>query len=187
MRRAFHVLVLSVGLLSSVGGCAEPAPVGPDAETAPELFIALTRDFEGFRDWTSFAIEGAAMPVGHPPGPSFVYINALPPEGANRFPVGTILIKTIESGPVEEWAIHAMVKRGGTYAVGDGIAGWELFELRFDAEGRLGIVWRGPGPPSGMGYASPLDGGVAELVCSDCHAADWMNDSVLNPFTRLSY
>ena len=177
-----------LGLLLLAACDPPPASTGglPDAGESG-VFIALTRDFEGFTDWTSFAIDDAAAPAAHPPGPSHVYINALPPEGARRFPVGTIIVKTIESGPPEEWAIHAMVKRGSDYGVSGGIVGWELFELRFDEDQRPIVLWRGIGPPSGMGYAAPVDGGTVELVCSDCHNAAWMNDGVLNEHTRLRY
>ena len=100
--------------------------------------------------------------------------------------MGTILVKTIESGPPTEWAVHAMVKRGADYGFPDGLAGWELFELRFDARERLVTAWRGPGPPTGLGYALPTgDGGVVTMACVDCHAARWRNDSVLNEHTRL--
>ncbi|HJL14692.1 MAG TPA: hypothetical protein RMH99_03490 [Sandaracinaceae bacterium LLY-WYZ-13_1] len=182
MRR---LLLLSLSLLAL--GCDDPAPARPDAGSDGAVFIALQRDFEGFRDWTRFAVDSDAVPVGHPPGPSFIYVNRMPPEGVRRFPVGTILIKTIESGSPQEWAIHGMVKRSSDFAATTGLIGWELFELRFDDEERPVILWRGEGPPSGMGYAAPIDGGIAELVCSDCHAAAWTNDSVLNEHTRLAY
>ncbi len=180
MRPAFPIALL-------LAACDAPPQVGlPDAGPTG-VYIALSRDFEGFREWPSFPVEDPAAPAAHPPGPSRVYVNAMPPEGLAEFPIGTILVKTIENGAPHEWAIHAMVKRGGGIGWPDGLYGWELFELRFDAEERPVIVWRGPGPPTGMGYASPIDGGLVELVCSDCHAAAWMNDSVINEHVRLRY
>lgn len=174
------LLGLLVLLLAS---CDEPAPTRDAGST---VFIAFARDFTDFRSFQRFEIDEPATPVGHPPGPSFVYINALPPDGARAFPVGTMVLKTIESGPPQEWAIHAMVKRGGGF--GTSLPGWELFELRFDDAERVVIQWRGEGPPSGMGYGLRTDAGeVVELVCSDCHAASWQNDSILNVHTRLSY
>ncbi|MCB9597253.1 MAG: hypothetical protein H6719_31300 [Sandaracinaceae bacterium] len=182
MRVALTVLLL----LAGCDGGTTPPPSGTLPDAGPGgVYIALTRDFEDFRDWQSFAIEDPTAPAAHPPGPSRVYINAMPPEGLRRFPVGTILVKTIENGAPQDWAIHAFVKRGGDF--GEGLVGWELFELRFDEDERPIILWRGAGPPSGQGYLAPVDGGSVELVCRDCHAAGWQNDSVLNPFTRLSY
>jgi hypothetical protein len=112
----------------------------------------------------------------------------MPPEGVRRFPVGTMLVKTMEGGTPQEWAVHAMVKRDGTYGYENSTPGWEWFELRLDADEVPVILWRGPGPPSGMGYRALFgDGGVIELVCGDCHGPAWQNDSVLNDHVRLSY
>lgn len=172
-----------IALTLLIFGCeeAEPPP-------SSDVFIALTRDFTDFRSWTRFEVAAEAVPVGHPEGRAFVYVNEMPPPGERRFPVGTMLIKTIESGAPQDWAIHAMVKRGDDFGVENGTVGWEFFELRFDDEEVPVILWRGPGPPSGLGYrARGVDGGTGELVCADCHAPAWTNDSVLNEHIRLSY
>lgn len=173
-------------LLAACDPPREGTPPGqlPDAgETG--VYIALQRDFADFRAWPSFTLEDPVVPAAHAPGPGRIFINAMPPAGAATFPVGTMIVKTIESGAPSEWAVHAMVKRGGGIGEPEGLPGWELFELRFDEDERPIILWRGPGPPTGLGYAAPFDGGVVELVCSDCHTAAWQNDSVLNEHTTL--
>lgn len=178
---------MALAAMMSLAGCDEGALMRPDSG-ASSTFIALARDFEGFRDWTCFPLERPMVPVGLEGSAASVCINQLPPEGERRFPVGTILVKAIESGETpQDWVIHAMVKRGGL-GFGGGTPGWEVFELRLDARERPVILWRGEGPPSGLGYGiGAPDGGVTTLVCSDCHAPAWRNDSVLNPHVRLRY
>lgn len=161
-----------------------------DASDGPETYVAFARDFEDFRSWERIPIEGAMIPVGATPGPTAIYVNRRPPEGARRWPVGTMLVKTIENGEPSDWAIHAMVKRGVPYNR-DGTIGWEFFELRVGrASDAIQIVWRGRGPPSGHGYAARgRDAGVGAvpLVCNDCHAAAWQDDGALTPALALSH
>ena len=124
------------------------------------------------------------LPVGAAPGPTAIYVSQRAPAGAARWPVGTILVKSIENGPPEQWVVHAMVKRGVPYNR-EGALGWEFFELAFDpGSEEPRIVWRGPGPPSGHGYAAMgRDAGPdpVPLVCNDCHAVAWQNDGALTP------
>jgi hypothetical protein len=160
------------------------------ASSATTSFVAFSSAFEDFRTWERIPVEGAMLPVGAAPGPTAVYVNARAPEGSARWPVGTILVKTIEHEALEDWVIHAMVKRGIPYNR-DGAIGWEFFELGFEpGSERPHVVWRGTGPPSGHGYAAQgRDAGTAEvpLVCNDCHAVAWQSDGALTPefaFTR---
>lgn len=172
---------------------APPADAGVSAaptDAGPASFVAFARDFEGFRRWERHAVSGAMIPVGAAPGPTYVYASQRAPEGARRWPVGTILVKTIENGPPSEWTVHAMVKRGVPYNR-DGTIGWEFLELRFPEgeEDAPVVVWRGPGPPSGHGYAAVGRDAGAEpivLVCNDCHAAAWQDDGVLTPALSLA-
>jgi len=167
-----------------------PAPLAADdSEGAPiDSFIAFARDFREFRSWERHGVEGAMMPIGAAEGPTFIYVNRRAPEGSRRWPIGTIVVKAIESGEPDAWTIHAMTKRGVPFNR-DGAIGWEYFELRFDhASDEPTIVWRGEGPPSGHGYAAmgrASDAGAIPLVCDDCHAAGWQNDSVLTPAISL--
>lgn len=162
----------------------ESAPPAPPHEA----FIAFARDFREFRRWERHAVEGAMMPLGAAEGPTYVYLNRRPPEGARRWPVGTVVVKAIESGEPHQWTVHAMVKRGVPFN-DDGAIGWEYFELSFrEGSDEPSIVWRGSGPPSGHGYAAAGRAAEADaipLVCDDCHAPAWQNDSVLTPAIAL--
>ncbi|MBN8614967.1 MAG: hypothetical protein J0L92_30490 [Deltaproteobacteria bacterium] len=189
------IAVLAVAIASMVPHAdPPPRPVPDDRREASaargETFLAFARDFEDFRSWERIPIEGAMIPVGATPGPTAVYVNRRAPEGARRWPVGTMFVKTIENGEPSDWVIHAMVKRGVPYNR-DGTIGWEFLELRVGrASGAMQIVWRGMGPPSGHGYAARgRDAGVGAvpLVCNDCHAAAWQSDGALTPALALSH
>lgn len=193
-------LLVAAGLAIAYAPMPPPASIEPgteqtEAERAPsslperDTFIAMMRDFAGFSDWSRHAVQGAMLPVGVQDGPTYIYANVAPPD-ASRWPVGTILVKVIESGAQpEQWTIHAMVKRGVPFN-GDGAVGWEFFELSLPNgldEPPL-ILWRGTGPPSGHGYASAtVDAGPEgiPLVCNDCHSAAWQSDGVLTPALAL--
>ncbi len=202
MRARPQLLVIAVTALATAAlvaaaaalSVARPAPL-PEAAVAsapaappPETFIAFARDFGDFRRWERHAVEGAMMPIGAAEGPTYVYLNRRPPEGARRWPVGTVVVKAIESGAPHQWTIHAMVKRGVPFN-DDGAIGWEYFELSFrEGSDEPSIVWRGSGPPSGHGYAAagrPAEAGAIPLVCDDCHAPAWQNDSLLTPAIAL--
>lgn len=145
--------------LLMVSGCAletEP-PVGPR--------IALAADFEGFQSWRRVALPEHSITEGHLSSEErYLYIDREAPELPEAFPTGTIVVKTIEIGPPEEWEIHAMVKRGDGYNA-HGSVGWEFFDLRFDARERLSIAWRGLGDEA-TAYIDPT-GQVR--ACSECH------------------
>lgn len=185
---ACGVLLVVAGVAWMGGSAHEPAivaePVVPEEPAPPlESFIAMRAAFSGFRQWTRYPVDGAMLPVGVEPGPTYVYVNRSPPRGEARWPVGTILVKVIEGGVPARWTIHAMVKRGVPYNP-DGSVGWEFFELTYQDGDELAILWRGQGPPSGHGYAAMnTDAGPDPilLVCNDCHAASWQNDAVLTP------
>lgn len=163
---------LCVALL---GACGGEAPEGDPA--ANGSFIALDRDFQGFRAWTRYAI-GSEPLEGHAEGPRFVYANRPVPEAGGSYPVGTILVKTVE---VDEdptrWEIFAMVKRGGTFNAA-GATGWEYFRLRFADATAVVIAGRG---------LSPTDNGAriygpAGTGCNLCHGATVRgSDHVLSP------
>lgn len=211
MRERSSLVVLVAGALAAtaitaIAWALRPAPEEPvpaledvsDAEEADAVeagdgpaapFVAFARDFVDFREWSRVEVEGAMLPVGTAPGPTYVYLNRPAPEGARAWPVGTVLLKVVESGPTPpDWVVHGMVKRGVPYNR-DGLAGWELFELRLDGDARPSVVWRGTGPPSGHGYAARgSDAGPSNiaLVCVDCHSAAWQSDGVLTPAYALA-
>jgi len=142
----------------------------------PPVFIAAASDFDGFRSWPNIAITIDIAPGdSHLNGPRHVFYNRAPARGATAFPVGTILVKQTDPGPLAGRAVFAMVKRGGDYdPTGD--VDWEWFELANQADGSEVIVWRGPGPAGGGAYGNgPLGG------CNACHGSAERTDYVLTP------
>lgn len=156
-------LALCAGLL---GAACEAAPDDP---LATEL-IAFQSDFEGFSRWDHESLGFAEDSPGHPGGQRTVYINALPPGDTDDLPVGTILVKTMETDDFGVLVL-AMVKRGGGYN-DDGAQGWEWFELTLDDQGRPVIVWRGKDPPDGECYGClpGTESMIEPTSCNDCHA-----------------
>lgn len=168
MRRAVSTGLALVAL--ALPSCSERAELSLPAR---EPFIALERDFQGFEGWTKVALS-KRPPVGetHAEGDAHEYVNQLPARGSREFPVGTILVKSVDKDAKKQ-DILAMVKRGGGYN-GRGAHGWEWFELRRREDDSVGIVWRGINPPSGEGYGGDPMGG-----CNGCHQMATNNDFVL--------
>lgn len=128
-----------IALLACVASCGAEPPADTTA------FIALDRDFQGFRAWPRVPLS-AVSAGGHPEGPGqYVYVSRARPSGARDFAVGTMLVRTFELPTLTSWEIFAMAKRGGGFNA-DGDAGWEFFRLRLDAQGRVVIVARGIAP-----------------------------------------
>ena len=91
-------------LLAQVAGCATQVdePVGPRTEP----FIALARDFEGFTGWERFAIPDIGTTSGHDVGDArFVYSWGPIPAWGEPFPVGSVLVKTLEAGAPSAWDV----------------------------------------------------------------------------------
>jgi hypothetical protein len=135
-------------------------------------FIALERDFQGFRDWVH--VDLSTRPAGtqtHGASEAKEFINQLPAPGSKEFPVGTILVKSTHS-PTGKEDIFAMVKRGDGYNA-RGANGWEWFELTRRSDASYGILWRGLNPPDGQGY-----GGLPSGGCNGCHQGADKNDFV---------
>jgi hypothetical protein len=171
-RWRLRLLVRASGLL--LIACSEASPLVPTS-AEPLVFIASAADFDGFRSWRSFAITIDIAPGdSHINGPRHVFYNRVPPKGATKFPVGTILVKETDPGPVTQRTVFAMVKRGGDYdPTGD--VNWEWFQLLNNADGTESIVWRGAGPAGGVYGNGPLGG------CDACHAAAERTDYVMTP------
>lgn len=139
-------------------------------------YIAFGNDFDGFCSWNKFRISDAAEAVGvHNAGPRTVFINHLPPPGSTTFPIGTIIVKTVEIGPLDQWQVFAMVKRGGSYNL-LGALDWEWFGLAVLPDCTTTVEWRGIGPPADAGY-----GGAANSSCNFCHKNAIGNDFVQTP------
>ncbi len=145
--------------------CAADLPA--DAE-----FVVQDSDFTGLEAWQSWPITATALGAFHTTGPRIVYLNHKPPPGARTFPVGTILVKTLQNASGDTFA---MVKRGGNFNA-EWAIGWEWLEIT-KKTGAWQIVWRGNTPPDGAGYT---DDGVS---CNLCHAMarsnDWVQSKVL--------
>jgi hypothetical protein len=136
----------------------------------PRAFIAQDEDFTPYADWTSFNEDDKH---GDGSGTTTVYLNKLPPKGATSFPVGTIVVKTMQATDGSMFSIHAMAKRGNGFNAA-GARGWEFFELALNPKGVIFYLWRGENPPTGEQYRAILSknnvvASTPELKCNDCH------------------
>jgi hypothetical protein len=178
--RAFAPLALVVGL-ALCAGCNEPRA---------QTFVALDSDFAPFRTWERVALGDAPL-MGHPPGPRFGYLNHRARKGATAYPLGTIVVKTIEpSAAPETWEIFAMAKRGGDFNPA-GARDWEFFRLKF-FHGIVHVVSRGEDPfdpdaDGGLCGYSCNSGALVGGQCNDCHgtpasaATDHILSAALQP------
>ncbi len=171
-----RLLALALALLA---GCtAEMDAPPPRGEGEP--FVATLADFEDFRSWPRWEIPDVGTTSGHRPGePRFVYVRDTVPVWGEPFPVGAMIVKTLEMGEPPQWEIHAMAKRGGGYNP-EGALGWEWFDLEIDPETGLFIEWRGEGSAADPGgYVD-----VAATGCNGCHSVVPNTDYV---FTRAVF
>lgn len=154
------------------------SPTEP-VSTEPALFIALKSDFQNYDAWKNYYVGDAPAAEGVDlAGPRTVYINRVPARGSDHFPVGTMIVKVVESGPTpEQWQMFAMVKRGGDFD--PEAAGWEWFGLSRTAT-EVSIDWRGVGPPPDGGY-----GGLINVSCILCHDTAHTNDDIQTPQLQL--
>ena len=192
MRDAAAHLRWTASLLIAAGclaGCLDHR-LAPDDEAAggvdaSGVFIALQTDFAHFEDWMPFETEVMAE-HGSASGTITEYLNKMPEADSSEFPVGTIIVKTVETkdGPSKE--IHAMVKRGGDFNK-RGALGWEFFELQKNSKGTPVIAWRGTAPPNGERYKNLLnpDANTMEADCNGCHEGT-NNDAVLSAVLDLA-
>jgi hypothetical protein len=181
--RAAARFIAAGAVAMAIAGCSGGAP----PEDQAGLFVAFGKDFVGFRDWPSQSYENPealALPdaaATHLAGRRTVYVNQLPPAGATEFPIGTIIVKEIESVGTggTSGKIFARAKRGGGYNR-SGARNWEWFEISEAKDNQIAVVWHGVGPPKGEEYAGDANGG-----CNGCHSAAVGNDYVLSPFPVL--
>lgn len=145
---------------------------GTTGEAANEEFLALTSDFAHYADWMLFE-KDVTTEHGGLVGKTSIYVSQIPDETSHKFPVGAILLKTMQTAESDKLTIHAMSKRGSRFNIGGaGAAGWEYFELLLNAKGTPYILWRGDKPPSGEQYKLLLGGETmptTEGDCNDCH------------------
>lgn len=158
---------------------------GGDDPTEPGGFIALTDDFRDFRTWPRVAV-GESTLAAHPEGPRFAYANRPPPPLGDPYPVGTIIVHSIEqSDDLATWELFAMAKRGSGYNAA-GAVGWEFFHLEFSARGVPVIGARGLNPMVGATYSGGAGPTTQGSGCNRCHAApgNEANDYLLSPLLR---
>lgn len=173
MRRAIVAAALALG-------CG-----GGDGPSEPGGFIALTDHFRDFRSWPRVAV-GEDVLSAHPEGPRFVYASQSPPPAGEPYPVGAILVHSIEqSEDPASWELFAMVKRGGGYNP-EGAVGWEFFRLGFSTRGVPVILSRGLTPTEGTPYGGGVGPTAQGSGCNRCHAAPGteLDDHILSPLFR---
>ena len=185
MGNKFALLCISL----CIHGCLSAD--APDQQSfAPTVHIALENEFADFLTWQSFEVGDEPLPA-HGVGPRVAYVNRLPPSGAKHFPVGTIIVKTMQqvAGHPNGAQVHAMVKRGQNFNL-DGALGWEWFELIDRNAGigapRWGIDWRGEEPRTGATYTCIVDTGAPIPDCNGCHMAAKENDYIKSPALQLT-
>ena len=83
-------------------GCLDhdPIPGGVD----DRVFVAMQSHFTDFRSWTTITLDGEID--GHSGTERLVFVSALPEEGSDSFPVGTLIVKSAPVGETVE--LHAM-------------------------------------------------------------------------------
>lgn len=161
--------------LEDTSGAAADGGVTDGEVSGSSTFLAQTRDFAGYADWMLYE-KDVMSDHGGLVGTTSIYVNQMPDETTHKFPVGTILFKTMKTAESDKLTIHAMVKRGGNFnPMGANAAGWEYFELLLNKAGTPYILWRGENPPSGEQYKLLLGSGetmpTTEGNCNDCHGS----------------
>lgn len=174
MRCAFALIVV-VGALT---GCLDDTL--PPGEGSTDLqFIPTATDLTGFQDWPV-----AVHRTDHAGRPMSLYMNQAVPAEGYEFEKMTMIVKTVEiGGAMDQWEVHAMVKRGGGYGV-HGAPGWEFLNLRVLNTGAVVILNRGDGTGLG-GYSDPAEMSGTDAVCLDCHGDAGDNDYVMAPEFRI--
>ena len=173
-------LAVLVVLFTAAGaaGCLDDELDPDQVAGSTDTFVPFERDFLPFLSWRRVLVGDALIVDGHAAGPRYCYINTIPANGS--YPVGTIIVKTVETGDMTDWTIHARAKRGGGVNA-KGALDWEWFELR-DFSSGLAILWGAYEPPADHGYESlPGLGATAttEASCNGCHSGSTDGDSIL--------
>jgi len=169
--------------------------IGCSGGQDPTVFIALQRDFASFRTWQKFSFGDGPL-EGHPAGARYGYVKETLAPGEKAYPVGDIIVKTIETPPSpspspwpspipeQSWDLFAMAKRGGNFNA-DGAKNWEFFTLSINSDGTPVILARGIDASdvpnaAGHGYTG-ANGNI--IRCNGCHGDPTMasHDFILNP------
>jgi hypothetical protein len=178
-RTSRSIFELALAAVLGGQGCAQET----DGTDAGPTFVAFAPDFANYTAWESFDLgdgadasaEASCVHVSNVPREAF--LNHAPPHGSTEFPVGTIIVKEMQTSPTQ---VFGMVKRGGGFGAdaGFGCDGWEWFGLSSDTPSPS-IEWRGIEGAMSTSY-------VTCGPCAGCHSAATTNDCVLAPQMSLS-
>jgi hypothetical protein len=178
MSRRIVAILGVMGALALGPGCSEGGAGG-----GGDTYVPLPGDFIPFRGWTRIFLGDGPL-EGHPAGPRYGYVKTKP--GATEYPIGAIIVKTVENGEPQQWDVFAMAKRGGNYNPG-GATNWEFFTLLMNGDNVPIVVNAGTNPSDpdrdagiGHGYSDPSGSGV---TCNRCHgvAGTERSDHILSP------
>jgi hypothetical protein len=170
--------LLILGALLSAVGCNEGNGSG-----GGNTYLPLPGDFIPFRTWQRIFLGDGPL-EGHPAGPRYAYVKNVP--GPTEYPVGSIIVKTVENGTPQQWDLFAMAKRGGNYNAG-GATNWEFFTLLINPDDVAIVAFSGTNPQDadrdagiGHGYSDPSGSGI---TCNRCHgiAGTERTDHILSP------
>jgi hypothetical protein len=170
----------------TTGGCVDPTalPVADsvepgDAGSLEPAGPIFDSAFANYTSWKSWDFSSSQDAGPHEAGGLTAWINKVPPPGSKEFPIGTIIVKRINSIP----QTFAMEKRGpdANQPVNSGGAtNWEFFELQTDCDGKtVSHIWRGYGPPIAESY------GGDPQACNGCHVNFAGNDFVASTPLQL--
>ncbi len=128
-----------------------------------------------------------------PPGPRIGFLNQRPAHGAKLYPVGTIVVKAVQTTPKpQDWAIFALAKRGADFNP-SGAVGWEYFLLKIGDDDVPRITSRGIAPSDDgrgdMGTIVPSTGyfsGGVIAPCNLCHGQSVHADTDFMISTELA-
>jgi hypothetical protein len=185
-RAALPLLMLLFVALTATGatGCLDDR-LDPSQVGSTDVFTPLLPDFIPFRSWSRVQVGDALIAGGHAAGPRFCYVNQ--PASNGSYPIGTIIVKTVETGDPNTWTIHARAKQGGGVNP-QGALDWYWYELLIFTSGDMAILWSGTAPPVAHGYeALPGVGATSstETACNTCHTGPRDSDSILAAPLRM--
>jgi hypothetical protein len=176
------IKLVTLALAAFAGACLDNKLEHEDEVDGSVAFIAKQSDFLSYKDWMPFK-KDTPTDHGGVSGTRTVYVNELPVD--EKFPLGSILLKTVKMANSDDTSVHAMAKRGNGFNA-RGAVGWEYFELLLDKTGVPIIMWRGEKPPSGEMYQA-LPGAkmssATEDDCNSCHAEGkdgMLGDDIVN-------
>jgi hypothetical protein len=166
--------IAQLGLVLALSGCLDNKLADDADGGTSNVFIAQQEDFQSYPQWMTYENQ-VQDDHGGVLGTTTVYLKKMPPVAATSFPVGTLIVKTMQPADTTDLTIHAMCKRGNGFNP-SGTLGWEFFELSLSKAGSPFILWRGDKPPSGEQYQAFLssngitqNNGMNEGDCNSCH------------------